>query len=123
MTSRIAFRVGVSQEQMNREIVAECEAAVAAAARGDTVEATHSIHFETWADFFKKITPNRIAILEHVEAHESVASMYALAKALDRSYPAVHADVIALVELGLLHREGNELRSFAPLANAEMVAA
>ena len=123
MAGRIAFRIGVSQEQMNREIIAECDAAVAAAARGETIEATHSIHFETWADFFRKITPDRIAILEHVEAHGSVASVHALAKALDRSDPSVHADVVALVELGLLQQEGNELRSFAPLADAEMVAA
>lgn len=123
MASRIAFRIGVSQEQINREIVAECEAAIAMAARGETIEATHSIHFETWADFFRRITPNRIAILEHVEVHERIASMHALAKALGRSYPAVHADVVALVELGLLHREGTALRSFAPLADAEMIAA
>ena len=47
MASRIAFRIGVSQEQMNREIVAQCTAAIAAATRGEAIEATHSVHFET----------------------------------------------------------------------------
>ena len=123
MACRIAFRIGVSQEQMNREIVAQCEGAVAAAARGEAIEATYSVHFETWADFFRKITPGRIAILEHVEQHESVASMDALATAMGRSCPAVQADVLALVGLGLLHRRGDTLRSFAPLADAQAIAA
>ena len=123
MACKIAFRIGVSQEQVSQEIVARCEDAVAAAARGEATEATHSVHFETWADFFRKITPSRIAILEHVEQHESVASMDALATAMGRSCPAVQADVLALVELGLLHRQGDTLRSFAPLADAEKTAA
>ena len=56
------------------------------------------------------MTPNRIAILEHVASHGMIASTRALSIALGRDYSGVHADVAELVKLGLLERDGNALR-------------
>ena len=48
--------------------------------------------------------------------------MDTLAEAMGRSIPAVQADALALVGLGFLYQQGDTLRSFAPLADAEMIA-
>ncbi len=77
---------------------------------GQRFEAKRAIDFENWQAFFRSMTPNRIAILEHVAAHDMVASTRALAQSLGRDYSGVHGDVAELVKLGLLERDGNALR-------------
>ena len=123
MASALVFRIGMSLEEIDREIVANVEAAVAAAGRGESFEARRTIGFENWTTFFRCMTPNRIAILEHVAAHDMVASTRALSIALSRDYSAVHADVAKLVKLGLLERDGNALRCEIEPDTAELVAA
>ncbi len=103
------FRIGMSLEAIDREIVANVEAAVAAAARNETFEARRTIGFENWTTFFRSMTPSRIAILEHVAAYD-VASTLALSSALDRDHTTVHADVAELLTLGLIERDGDALR-------------
>ena len=39
---------------------------MATAERGQGFEAQRAIDFENWQTFFRSMTPNRIAILEHV---------------------------------------------------------
>ena len=123
MASKLVFRVGVSLEEIDREIVANVDAAVAAAERGEKIETKRTISFENWATFFRSMTPNRIAILEHVAAHDLIASTRALSVALGRDYSGVHADVAELVKLGLLERDGNALRCEIEPDIAELAAA
>jgi predicted transcriptional regulator len=123
MGTKIVFRIGLDLDQIDREILANCEKASAAAARGDAVEAKRTVNFESWTTFFQAVTPNRIAILEYVAEHDAVASTRALAMALGRDYAAVHADVAALLKLRLLEREGNTLHCEVGPDGAELVAA
>ena len=123
MAGTMVFRIGKSPEEIDREIVANVEAAVAAADRGETFERKRTISFENWNTFFRTMTPNRIAILEHVAAHEVVASTRALSIALGRDYSGVHADVAELMKLGLLERNGNALRCETEPGAAELAAA
>jgi predicted transcriptional regulator len=123
MSSRLVFRVGVSLEEIDREVAANVEAAVAAADKGESADAKRTISFETWNAFFRSMTPNRIAILEHIAAHDVVASTRALSIALHRDYSSVHTDVAELVKLGLLERDGNALRCEIEPDAAELVAA
>ena len=110
MAGKVVFRIGMSLEAIDREIVANVEAAVAAADRGESFEAKHTIGFENWTAFFRSMTPNRVAILEHIAAHDVIASTRALSIALSRDYAAVHADVAELVKLRLIERDGTALR-------------
>ena len=123
MSGRLVFRIGVSLAEVDREVAANVEAALAAAAGGESVEARRTVGFENWNTFFRCMTPNRIAILEHVAAQDVVASTRALSIALGRDYSGVHADVVALVKLGLLERDGNALRCEMEPDGAELVAA
>jgi predicted transcriptional regulator len=112
MTGKLVFRIGVGLEEIDREIVANVDAAVAAAAadQGESIEAKRTVSFENWTTFFRCMTPDRIAILEHIATHDMIASTRALSIALGRDYSGVHADVAELVKLGLLERDGNALR-------------
>ena len=123
MADKLVFRVGFSLEEIDREIIANVSAAVAAADRGESIEAKRTISFENWTTFFRCMTPNRIAILEHVAAHDMIASTRALSVALGRDYSGVHADVAELVKLGLLERDGNTLRCEIEPDIAELAAA
>ena len=123
MAGKLVFRIGMSLEAIDREIVANVEAAVAAADRGEGFEAKRTIGFESWATFFRSMTPNRVAILQHVAAHDVIASTRALSVALSRDYAAVHADVAELVKLGLIERNGNALRCEVEPDRAELEAA
>lgn len=123
MSGRLMFRVGVTLEEIDREIAANVEAAAAAADNGECFEAKRTIGFENWTTFFRSMTPNRIAILEHVAARDVVASTRALSIALGRDYSGVHADVAELVKLGLLERDGNALRCEIDPDAAELVGA
>ena len=122
MPGKLVFRIGMSLETIDREIVANAEAAVAAADRGEEFETQRTISFENWATFFQSMTPNRMAILEHVAAHDVVASTRALSIALGRDYAAVHADVAKLVTLGLIERDGTALHCEIELGRAEISA-
>ena len=110
MSGRLVFRVGLNLEEIDREIAANVEAAVAAADNGESFEAKRTVNFENLKAFFRSMTPNRIAILEYITAHNVVASTRALSIALGRDYSGVHADVAELVKRGLLERDGNALR-------------
>ncbi len=123
MARTLVFRIGTSLEETDREIVTNVEAAVAAAERGETFAAKRTIGFENWNIFFRSMTPNRIVILEHIAAHDVVASTRALSMALGRDYSGVHADVAELVKLGLLERNGNALRCEIEPDAAELAAA
>ena len=119
MAGKIVFRIGMSLEEIDREIVAT----VAATERGESFEAKRIISFENWTTFFRSMTANRIAVLQHVAARDVVASVRELAIGLSRDYAAVHADVAELVQLGLLERDGRAIRCEIKPDRAELAAA
>lgn len=122
-SGKIIFRIGADLDQIDAEIIENCQAAMAAAARGEGVVPKRTVTFETWDAFFRSLTPNRIEILEHVARNSEVASTRALALALGRDYAAVHADVAVLLKLHLLERDGNALRCEVGPGRADLVAA
>ena len=67
------------------------------ASRGKAARERH-LAFESWAALSRVLTIKRLELLHHVRHHE-VPSVRALAKALDRDYSNVHADVRALAGL------------------------
>jgi predicted transcriptional regulator len=70
------------------------------AERGDSFHERH-LAFESWDALARVLTGKRMELLRYVRRH-NVASVRALAKALERDYSNVHADVQALVAAGLL---------------------
>ena len=82
------------------------------AERGDlTVDAPERhVGFATFALFARIMTPRRLELLRHVHRHPA-RSVRALALALGRDYRRVHEDVAALVDAGLLDRDGTGLHA------------
>ncbi len=62
------------------------------------------LNFESWEHMTRTLTSGRLELLRHLHRHPT-ASIYALAQALGRKYPNVHADVQALTEAGLIERD------------------
>ena len=79
------------------------------AARGKAVRERH-LAFESWAALSRVLTTKRLELLHHVRHHE-VPSVRALAKAVDRDYSNVHADVRALTDAGLLELDDDGVRA------------
>ena len=61
--------------------------------------------FESWDALARVLTGKRMALLRYVRRHK-VSSVRALAKALERDYSNVHADVQALRGAGLIETTG-----------------
>ena len=70
------------------------------AERGDYFHERH-LAFESWDALARVLTGKRMELLRYVRRHH-VASVRALARALERDYSNVHADVQALTSAGLL---------------------
>lgn len=68
------------------------------------------IAFESWESLVRLLTGKRMELLRYVRRHK-VASVRALAKALERDYANVHADVRALAAAGLLDTTEAGLRA------------
>jgi predicted transcriptional regulator len=68
----------------------------------------HHLAFESWDALARVLTAKRMELLRYVRRHK-VTSVRALAKALERDYSNVHADVQALAAAGLLDTEGGGL--------------
>jgi len=79
------------------------------ASRGEKVEAQDNVAFASWAALSAVMTDKRHELLRHLHAHPT-ASIRALARDLGRDYKRVHADVAALVEVGLVEKDGRTLR-------------
>jgi len=61
------------------------------------------LSFESARSLFAELTPARLDLLETLR-RAGPCSVYALAKAAERNYSNVHADVSRLEELGLIER-------------------
>jgi len=68
--------------------------------RGESFSERH-LAFESWDALARVLTGKRMELLSYVRRHK-VASVRALAKALERDYSKVQADVQALTAAGLL---------------------
>lgn len=67
-------------------------------------EADYRLNFATAAQLFSELTPRRLELLEELK-RGGPRSIYALAKALQRNYSNVHADVKALMDHGLVEKD------------------
>jgi predicted transcriptional regulator len=65
------------------------------------------LSFESARSLFADLTPARLDLLE-VLRRVGPCSVYALAKAAERNYSNVHADVARLEELGLVERSEDD---------------
>lgn len=74
---------------------------------GETVDERH-LAFESWEALARVLTARRLEMLRYLRRHD-VPSVRALARALERDYSNVHADVQALRDAGLI--EGESLRA------------
>ena len=79
------------------------------AGRGEIFHERH-LAFESWDALARVLTGKRLELLRYVRQH-NVTSVRALAKALERDYSNVHADVQALSAAGLLDATGSGLRA------------
>lgn len=79
------------------------------AERGEKVSERH-LSVESWETLERVLTGKRLELLGYVRRHE-VASIRALAKALQRDYSNVYADVKALEGAGLLEMSKAGIRA------------
>jgi predicted transcriptional regulator len=79
------------------------------AERGESVNERH-LAFESWDALTRVMTGKRMELLRYVHRHK-VSSVRALAKALERDYSNVHADVQALTSAGLLDADDGLLQA------------
>jgi predicted transcriptional regulator len=79
------------------------------AERGKNFHERHLI-FESWDVLARVLTSKRMELLRYVRRHK-VASIRALAKALERDYSNVHADVRALNAAGLIEATDSGLQA------------
>jgi predicted transcriptional regulator len=79
------------------------------AEQGETFHERH-LAFESWDALSRVLTGKRMELLRYVRRN-NVASVRALAKALNRDYSNVHADVKALASAGLLDATAKGVRA------------
>ena len=79
------------------------------AERGETFHERH-LAFENWDTLARVLTGKRMELLSYVRRNH-VASVRALAKALNRDYSNVHADVKALEAAGLVENTAAGVRA------------
>jgi predicted transcriptional regulator len=104
--SDVKFRVGGAfEEEASRQFVDAWH-------RGERGESFRERHlaFESWDALARVLTGKRMELLRFVRRN-NVKSIRALAKALDRDYSNVHADVKALAGVGLLDATSRGVRA------------
>jgi len=95
--SDVKFTVGgAMEEEASRNFIGAWHRAE----RGESFHERH-LAFESWDALARVLTGKRMELLRYVRRH-NVASVRALAIALERDYSNVHADVKALASAGLL---------------------
>ena len=105
MTKNLNVDVDESAEGMARRFIEAWHRAE----RGEAVD-EHHLSFESWAGLTSVLTPRRLELLRHLRRHPAV-SIAELARALQRDYKRVHADVEALAAAGLIDRTPAGLRA------------
>jgi predicted transcriptional regulator len=105
MTKNLEVHVDESAEAMARRFIQAWHRAE----RGEAVD-EHHLSFESWASLVSVLTPRRLELLRHLHRHPT-QSIAELARALQRDYKRVHADVEALAAAGLIDRTPAGLRA------------
>jgi predicted transcriptional regulator len=77
------------------------------------------LSFESARSLFAELTPARLDLLDTLR-RVGPCSIYALAKAAERNYSNVHADVARLEELGLIERSDKDA-IFVPFDAVEIL--
>jgi predicted transcriptional regulator len=104
--SDVKFTVGGElEEEASRQFIDAWHRAE----RGENFNERH-LAFESWDALARVLTGKRMELLRYVRRH-NVTSIRALAKALDRDYSNVHADVKALAGAGLLDATAKGVRA------------
>jgi len=80
------------------------------AERGEAVEPEDNVTFLSWSALASVMTDKRYELLRHLHRHPA-ASIRALARDVGRDFKRVHEDVTALETVGLVEREGNQIRA------------
>lgn len=96
---RLELRVGAPGDALDR-----FEAMWNRAAEGRAAKPLEVLNFADLPLLLKTLTPARWALLEALR-DKSAASVYELAKRLERDYKNVHTDVAALASLGLITKD------------------
>jgi predicted transcriptional regulator len=104
--SQVKFTVGVAMED---DASSRFVDAWHRAERGEVFQERH-LAFESWDALARVLTGKRMELLRYVRRN-NVTSIRALAKALDRDYSNVHADVKALAGAGLLEATPRGVRA------------
>lgn len=78
--------------------------------RGERGQSPAQISFENMETFLKALTPNRWVLLRVLHGC-GPSSIRALARGLGRDYRGVHADVVILLNLGLVARDAEGMIS------------
>ena len=87
--------------------------------RGERLLEQQVLGLESWEGLASALTGGRLGLLRHVRAHPDL-SVNALSRALERQGSSIHADVIALEGMGLLHRVDGRLRASADRITVEI---
>jgi predicted transcriptional regulator len=104
--SKVKLTVGgAMEEEASRRFIGAWHRAE----RGDTFHERH-LAFENWDALSRVLTSKRMELLRYVRRND-VVSIRALAKALQRDYSNVHADVKALSGAGLLESTPHGVRA------------
>jgi predicted transcriptional regulator len=98
--------------ESNRDFFDRARRAVRAIDAGDFSPQPAELSFESPELLFKVLTANRWALLKELKAN-GPSSIRATAARLGRDYRGVHADVHALIDVGLIERD-SERKVFVP---------
>lgn len=72
--------------------------------RGERAPSGASIAFENMETWLNVLTPGRWRLLRALRSH-GPSSIRALAHVVERDYRGVHADVMAMLDIGLIRRD------------------
>ena len=87
-----------------KSFFSEVRTLAAALDRGERAPSASRLGFEGAETLLKALTPNRWVLLRRLRTN-GPGSIRALAASLGRDYRGVHADVTALLDLGLIARD------------------
>jgi len=87
-----------------RGVLAEAATAWKVAEAGAPLAPSSRLCFVDWAALCAVLTPKRYELLRRLR-QEPAPGIRALARTLGRDVKRVHRDVVALAELGLIHRD------------------
>ena len=86
---------------------------------GERLPEPRVLGLQSWDGLRAALTGVRLGLLRHVHAHPGL-SVSALSRVFDRPGVGVHADVMALEGMGLLHRVDGGLRASADRFTVEV---